>query len=117
MIKINFAKFILLFTLALVSVSACYPNDFECSDNSEILSSFKKDVVSHQDSSAKQSQSSSSDSDNHYCVCSLSCHTMFINFSTSGPLMAYVLSFPKEFQYIAQNYPEVSYSLEKPPAI
>lgn len=117
MIKINFAKFILLFTLALVSVSACYPSDLECTDNSEIISSVKKDLVTHQESSTQNTQSNSLQSENHYCICSLSCHTMFFNFSSFNSFTAYILDFSKDFQYKAQNYPEVSYSLEKPPTV
>ncbi|MEA9358378.1 hypothetical protein SHI21_19235 [Bacteriovorax sp. PP10] len=118
MIKIKFAKFILVFTLALVSMSACYPSDFECMDNGEIIVKVKKEVsTSHQESRSESSQSNSSDQETHYCLCSLTCHSMFINFSTLNPFTAFDLNFPKEFQYKAQNYPEISYSLEKPPTV
>ena len=118
MIKIKIAKFILVFTLAMVSMSACYPSDFECMDNSEIIVKVKKDISStHQESKSESSKSNSSDKETHYCLCSLTCHSMFINFSTLNPFTVFDLTFPKKFQYKAQNYPEIFYSLEKPPTV
>lgn len=118
MIKIKFAKFILIFTLALVSISACYPSDFECMDNSEIVVKVKKEISStHQESQEQSSQSDASGKDTHYCLCSLACHSMFINFTTLNSFVTFDFNFPKKFQYKAQNYPEISYSLEKPPTV
>lgn len=120
MIKIKIAKFILVFTLALVSMSACYPSDYECMDNSEIKVLVKKEISSsHQESTNQKSESSSksSDKDTHYCLCSLSCHSMFITFTALNNFTTFDLNFPKEFQYKAQIYPEISYSLEKPPTV
>jgi hypothetical protein len=117
MIKIKIAKFILVFTLAMVSMSACYPSDFECMDNSEIIVKVKKEVSSSHQEAKSESSKSNSDQETHYCLCSLTCHSMFINFSTLNPFTTFDLNFPKEFQYTAQNYPEISYSLEKPPTV
>lgn len=118
MIKIKIAKFILVFVLALVSINACYPSDFECADNSEVASVIKKEIaITQQAPTQESSQSKSSDSDTHYCLCTLTCHTMFMSFSPLNDFTSYVLSFPKEFQYISQFYPEISYSLEKPPTV
>lgn len=118
MIKIKIAKFILVFTLALVSINACYPSDFECADNNEIVSITKKEISKSPQAPVRESsQENSSDSDTHYCLCTLTCHTMFISFSTLNQFTSYVLSFSKDFQYISQIYPEISYSLEKPPTV
>lgn len=118
MIKIKFAKFILLFMLALVSINACYPSDYECADNKEIKVLDKKvNTSTKHESSEKKTVSSSSEKETHYCLCSLTCHTMFISLEVTKTFSAYYLDFPKEFQYTTQNYPEISYSLEKPPTV
>lgn len=116
MIKIKFTKFILLFTLALVSINACYPSDLECADNTEIIIK-EKISSSHQHLSSEKSQTDTSDKESHHCLCSLTCHTMFFNFQSFNSLSTYVLNFSKDFGYTSLNYPEVSYSLEKPPKV
>jgi poly(A) polymerase Pap1 len=118
MIKIKFAKFILLFTLALVSINSCFPSDYECADNEEFKVLEKITSTSNEhDSSAKNTTSNSTEKETHYCLCSLTCHTMFINLEVTKNLSVYFLDFSKEFEYTAQNYPQVTYSLEKPPTV
>jgi hypothetical protein len=119
MMKINFAKFILVLALALVGMNACYPSDFECADNNEVVSKILKAASDlHNDAADKEtSESNSSDKDAHYCLCSLTCHTMFLSNSNFENFTYIVFTFPKQFQYTPQFYPQVTSSLEKPPTV
>jgi len=119
MMKINFTKFIIVLALALVGMNACYPSDFECADNNEVISKVVKAASDfHNDAPAqKSSESNSSDNDAHYCLCSLTCHTMFLSRSNFENFTYVVFNFPKEFQYTPLFYPQVTTSLEKPPTV
>lgn len=119
MMKISFTKFILILALALVGMSACYSSDLECMDNSEVASKVIKEMApAHADiADQSTSHSNSGESDNHHCLCSLTCHTMFIPQSNFENFTYTFYNFPKKFQYTSQFYPQVITSLEKPPTV
>lgn len=119
MMKINFTKFILVLALALVGMNACYPSDYECADNNEVVSKVIKTADNfHKDAPPEEnSRSSSSDGESHHCLCSLTCHTMFLTRSYFENFTHIAFNFPKEFQYTPHFYPQVTSSLEKPPTV
>ena len=90
-----------MLVLALVGMNACYPGDYECADNAEVFSEVVKVVKdSNQDAPFGQSsQANSSENDTHYCLCSLSCHTMFLSYSSFKNLSYIVLNFSLAFKF------------------
>lgn len=108
MIKIKIVKFFLIFALALLSISTCFPNDYDCSE--ERGSELVVKVV-------EKTSSSNSEKESHYCICTMTCHTMFMSFTSFEKFTAYLIFNSKKFQHIPQFYPEISYSLEKPPTV
>ncbi len=112
-------KFILIMALALIGTNACYPSDYSCVDNVQVSSNVIKIMSDlHQVSPVeKKTQSNSSDNEVHYCFCSLSCHAMFLS-NTKFESFDYLdLHYSKTFLYTAHFYPQVIYSLEKPPTV
>lgn len=119
MMKLNFTKLILVFALTFVGMNACYPSDYECADSNQVVTKLVKSASdNHNDAPVKEdSKTNSSDTDTHYCLCSLTCHTMFITRTNFENFTYVVLNFPKEFQYTPHFYPQVITSLEKPPTV
>lgn len=108
MIKIKIVKFFLIFALALLSVSNCFPNDYDCAEGSG--SELIEKVV-------EKTSPSNSEKESHYCICTMTCHAMFMSFTSFEKFTAYLIFNSKQFQYIPQFYPEIFYSLEKPPTV
>ena len=114
MMKIKIAKFFLIFTLVLLSINTCFPNDYDCFEDNGPQALVNKVVAN---THATDSAPSSSEKESHYCICSMTCHTLFMSFTSVEKFTSYVVSYPEKYLYISHFYPEVSYSLEKPPAV
>ncbi len=69
----KFGKFIILFTLILMSISSCYSSPFNCYEH-------KKDVKSEV-SANDSTPVTHSDCNNDDCVCHVRCHNLLMTFS------------------------------------
>lgn len=118
MIKTNLMKFFLLFTLALVSATACYSSELGCNDDQSSLSKLQKELTTiHHETNEASSKAASDDKENHHCLCSLTCHTLFMSISFAEVIHTFVVNYHNPIHYQEQFYPEVSISLEKPPTV
>lgn len=101
-------KFLLLLTLVLLSISACYSSSFDCSEPAEIKS---------EHSSTQSDSSGHDDCATDDCVCLLTCHNFLISFSlVKMPIILTEIS-DHNFNYSLNTYPEIFLSEEKPPTI
>ena len=114
MMKIKIAKFFLIFTLVLLSINTCFPNDYDCFEDSGPPAFITKIVASPL---ASDSVPASPEKESHYCICTMMCHTLFMSFNSIENFTSYLISHPEKYFYISQFYPEISYSLEKPPTV
>ena len=118
MMKTKLIKFMLLLTLALVSMSACYPSELGCADDQDAVLKIQKELTStHHETKAASSNAASDDKENHHCLCSLTCHTLFISLSSNEVVNPFIVNHHRPIQYQAKFYPEISISFEKPPTV
>jgi hypothetical protein len=83
------------------------PNENDCSDSTE-YSSFEKSQA-HQDSSSQDEA--------HHCICSLSCHNLFVSFNSSESNSPMLMQEDLLFNHIQNSYQKVLISFDKPPLI
>lgn len=109
------AKLLIVFALAFVGMSSCFSDDFDCGENQDSKQTISKEL-SHKDSTDNHNKTPS-EKETHHCLCSLTCHTMFMSMTNFYQFKAYALNFSKDYQYTPHFYPEVITSLEKPPTV
>lgn len=104
--KTVFIRFIVAAVLVLSSISVCLPNDNGCDDRP----GYTKSQSSNTTSSKKQSE-------DHHCICSLSCHNLFVQYTTSTSKISSIIVSTASFVFNQITYPQVLISLDKPPTV
>jgi hypothetical protein len=96
-------RFFIILALVLTSISVCFPNDVDCSDNA------------YSSSPVKTAKSSGSQEDHH---CSgLSCNSWMNSFSNKDVQSNVVIISQLLFSFKLSTYPQISLSTDKPPTV
>ncbi len=102
--------------LVLMSVGVCFPNDLDCNDEHLSQSEISKEVLT-KDHVSQESPKSNEEHKEHHCICSLSCHNMFVqkrDIKTTPSAFGLKKTF---IAYIPSYYPKITLALEKPPTV
>lgn len=119
LMKSILGKVILALVLVFTSVNACFPNDVDCfEDDHTSLSTGAASSLNKEDSKSKeQKEASRSQNEGHHCLCSLSCHNLFVQSFETNELSSHFLFGKLVFPHPDFFYPKVIISLEKPPTV
>ena len=121
-------KIILALTLVFTSMNACFPNDIDCFEDdhssvkTESTSASKKanstkKLLSQSSQSEEQKEANRSQNEGHHCLCSLSCHNLFVQSFETKELSSQFLFGKSVFPHPDFFYPKITISLEKPPTV
>lgn len=103
------SRFIIIAVLVLSSISICLSNDSGCDD--------QPGYSTCQNSESAPQSSSQDQNEDHHCLCSLSCHNLFLDFSTISNKPSSLIVSSTSFIFIQVAYPQVLISLDKPPIV
>ncbi len=98
------------FVLIVMSIDVCLPNDTSCVDEHSTSPQISKDS----DSKTKETNDSK---EQHHCICSLSCHNLFVDQLEADALSSPLLIKETAFDYVSSHYPQITLTLEKPPTV
>nr|BDT28546.1 hypothetical protein BHI3_20120 [Bacteriovorax sp. HI3] len=103
-------KCFLALTLILMGVSVCFPNDIDCSEEHSSSSISKEQPI-------KNAQNQKDQQEEHHCICSLSCHNLFVQKLEAKTLSSHFIIKSIALVYIPSFYPKITLSFEKPPTV
>ncbi|AUN98424.1 hypothetical protein DOM21_09050 [Bacteriovorax stolpii] len=108
--KTILGKCFLAFALILMGASVCFPNDLDCSKEHSSATVSKEQPI-------KNAQNKKDQQKEHHCICSLSCHNLFVQKLDAKTLSAHFIIRPIALVYVPSFYPKIILSLEKPPTV
>lgn len=103
-------KCLLAFALILMSMSLCFPNEIDCSEEHSETTISKEGPV-------KNTQNQKDQQGEHHCICSLSCHKLFVQKLEVKTLSSHFIIRPIALIYIPSFYPKITLTFEKPPTV
>ena len=105
--KILISRFIIITILVITSINVCLSSDNICDDSSSYTQ-----LQSTQSPTATQSGNQA-----EHCICSLSCHNLYVGFTSSQTKPTFIIISASPIHFIQSAYPQVLISQDKPPII